>query len=175
LFVAHGFKRKGLPAIVKALENLNNKNIHIIIAGSGNPKEIQINSDIVKSNAHFIGVIKDMDRLYPVADAFIHPTLGDTYGMVVLEAMSHKLPVIVSNNKYCGFSEHLGIQDAIILESPRDENEISKSINDLRVNSNTRDKIAKSGYEKAIKITWEKTLEQTLQVIDLIDKSTKKL
>jgi|JYMV01.1.fsa_nt_gi UDP-glucose:(heptosyl)LPS alpha-1,3-glucosyltransferase len=175
LFVAHGFKRKGLPAIVKALENLNNKNIHIIIAGSGNPKEIQINSDIVKSNAHFIGVIKDMDRLYPVADAFIHPTLGDTYGMVVLEAMSHKLPVIVSNNKYCGFSEHLGIQDAIILESPRDENEISKSINDLRVNSNTRDKIAKSGYEKAIKITWEKTLEQTLKVIDLIDKSTKKL
>ena len=44
LFVAHGFKRKGLPAIIKALEILNNKDIHIVVAGSGNPKDIQINS-----------------------------------------------------------------------------------------------------------------------------------
>jgi len=175
LFVAHGFKRKGLLTIIKALEILNNKDIHIIVAGSGNPKKIQINSDIVKSNTHFVGVIRDMDQLYPVVDTFIHPTLGDTYGMAVLEAMSHKLSVIVSNNKYCGFSEHLEIQDAILLKDPRDANEISKSIDRLRANSNVRNKIAESGYEKAIKITWEKTFKQTLKVIDLIDNSMKKI
>jgi len=119
LFVAHGFKRKGLPAIIKALEYLDNKNIHIIVAGNGKPEKVKIYSSIVKTNTHFIGSVENMSELYPVADTLIHPTLGDTYGMVVLEAMSHKLPVIVSSSEYCGFSEHLSNKEAIILGNPR--------------------------------------------------------
>jgi len=175
LFVAHGFKRKGLPAIVEALEILNNKDIHIVIAGSGNPKDIQIKSPVLQENTHFIGVVKDMSELYPVADALIHPTLGDTYGMVVLEAMSHKLPVIVSNSKYCGFSEHLNKKNAIILRNPRDAIEISESINLFNVNSDLRKKISKMGYEKAIEITWKNTLKQTIRAINFICQKREKL
>ena len=128
LFVAHGFKRKGLPAIIKALEMLNNKDTHIVVAGSGNPKDIQINSPTVQNNTHFIGVVENMSELYPMADTLIHPTLGDTYGMVVLEAMSHKLPIIVSSKQYCGFSEHLNNDNALIVSNPKDSNELSNHI-----------------------------------------------
>ena len=168
LFVAHGFKRKGLPAIIKALEILNNKNIHIVIAGSGDPKEIQINSPVVQNNIHFIGVVKNMGELYPVADTLIHPTLGDTYGMVVLEAMSHKVPVIVSSDQYCGISEHLDSKNAIILNNPRDPIEISKAINLFIVNSDFKKKISIAGYKKAIETTWENTLKQTIKSINTI-------
>ena len=168
LFVAHGFKRKGLPATVKALEILNNKDIHIVIAGSGNPKDIQIKSPTLQDNTHFIGVVKDMSELYPVADALIHPTLGDTYGMVVLEAMSHKLPVIVSNSKYCGFSEHLNSKNSILLDNPRSPMEISRAIQAFNVNSNLRKEISVAGYKKATSVTWEKTLKQTVKAINSI-------
>jgi len=163
LFVAHGFKRKGLPAIIKALEILNNKDIHIVVAGSGNPKTIKINSPIVQSNTHFIGVIKNMSELYPVADAFIHPTLGDTYGMVVLEAMSHKLPVIVSSANYCGFSEHLDKDEAIILDDPINSMEISQGIKTLTETKELRIKISDNGFKKSQTISWENTLNQTLK------------
>jgi glycosyltransferase involved in cell wall biosynthesis len=162
LFVAHDFKRKGLPAIIKALETLNNKDIHIVVAGSGNPKTIKINSPIVQSNAHFIGIIKNMSELYPVADAFIHPTLGDTYGMVVLEAMSHKLPVIVSSAKYCGFSEHLDQDAAIILNDPTNSMEISQGIKTISGKKELRIKISENGFKKSQTINWENTTNRTL-------------
>lgn len=162
LFVAHGFKRKGLPAIIKALEILNNKDIHIVVAGSGNPKAIEINSPTVHSNTHFIGVIKNMSELYPVADAFIHPTLGDTYGMVVLEAMSHKLPVIVSSAKYCGFSEHLDRDEAIILNNPENSIEISQGIKTITEEKELCIKISENGFKKSQEISWENTTNRTL-------------
>jgi UDP-glucose:(heptosyl)LPS alpha-1,3-glucosyltransferase len=162
LFVAHGFKRKGLPAIIKALEILNNKNIHIVVAGSGNPKDIQINSPSVQNNTHFIGVVKNMNELYPVADTLIHPTLGDTYGMVVLEAMSHKLPVIVSSDQYCGFSEHLSSEEAIILNDPKSSTEISIGIQTLTNQLELRNKISESGFKKSQTINWENTTNETL-------------
>ena len=168
LFAAHGFKRKGLPAIIKALEELNDNNIHIVVAGSGNPKDIKISSPVVQNNIYFIGMVKNMNELYPVADTLIHPTLGDTYGMVVLEAMSHKLPVIVSNSQYCGFSEHLDSKNAILLSNPRDPIEISEAIHSLNVNLHLRKKISTTGYKKAIGVTWEETLKQTTKAIDSI-------
>ena len=162
LFVAHGFKRKGLPAIIKALEILNNKDIHIVIIGSGDPKEIQINSPVVQKSTHFIGVVKNMGEVYPVADTLIHPTLGDTYGMVALEAMSHKLPVIISNSKYCGFSEHLGDDDAVILNNPTDSQEISQKIQILKYQLEFRKKISETGFKKSQTINWENTINKTL-------------
>jgi len=163
LFVAHGFKRKGLPAIIQALEDLNNQDVHIIVVGSGNPKEIRINSPTIQKNTHFIGVVKNMNELYPVADALIHPTLGDTYGMVVLEAMSHKLPVIVSNAQYCGFSEHLNNEEAIILNNPQSSKELSKKIKMLNTQINLRNKISANGFRKSKQISWDNTTLETLK------------
>ncbi len=171
LFVAHGFKRKGLPTIIKALEILNNKDIHIIVAGSGNPKDIQINSPVVQNNTHFIGMVRNMSELYPVADMLIHPTLGDTYGMVVLEAMSHKLPVIVSSKQYCGFSEHFSSDEAIILDNPKISKEISHGIETLYNQIDFRKKIAENGLKKAKKINWDTTTNCTLKSYSKICKN----
>jgi UDP-glucose:(heptosyl)LPS alpha-1,3-glucosyltransferase len=163
LFVAHGFKRKGLPIIIQALEDLNNQDIHIIVVGRGNPKEIKINSPTTQKNTHFIGVVKNMDELYPIANVLIHPTLGDTYGMVVLEAMSHKLPVIVSNAQYCGFSEHLTNEEAIILDNPQNSKELSKKIEMLHNQVDLRDKISENGFRKSQQISWGSTTLKTLE------------
>ena len=103
----------------------------------------------MQNNTHFIGVIKNMSKLYPVADTLIHPTLGETYGMVVLEAMSHRLPVIVSSAKYCGFSEHLDSYEAIILNNPTDSQEISMSIQTLTNQLELRNKISENGFKKS--------------------------
>ena len=168
LFVAHGFKRKGLPAIIKALEILNNKDIYIIVAGSGDPKDIKIDLPLVQNNTHFIGVVENMSELYPVADTLIHPTLGDTYGMVVLEAMSHKLPVIVSSVNYCGFSEHLDNEEAVILNDPTDSQEISMGIQTLTNQLELRNKISENGFKKSQAINWKNTTNKTLDAFKKI-------
>ena len=62
-----------------------------------------------------------MRLAYEAADCLVHPTLEDTFAMVVLEAMAHGLPVVVSASTYCGISGLLtdGV-NGLILDDPQD-------------------------------------------------------
>jgi len=88
--------------------------------------------------------------------------------MVVLEAMSHKLPVIVSSAKYCGFSEHLNGDNALIISNPKDLNELAKYIKILYSQVELRDKIAENGLQKSQTISWENTTKNTLDAYEKI-------
>ena len=111
-----------------------------------------------------------MSELYPASDAVIHPTIDGTYDMVVLEAMSHKLPVIiVSSVNYCGFSEHLSSEEAIILDNPRSSKEISKNIELLNNQPELHNKISENGLKKSKKISWNSALKVTIQAYKQID------
>jgi UDP-glucose:(heptosyl)LPS alpha-1,3-glucosyltransferase len=109
-----------------------------------------------------------MTNLYQNVDALIHPTLVDTYGMAALEAMSAKLPVIVSNKKYCGFAEHLNDDQALILDNPKDKIELSKKINLIFSDIEFRKTIAEKGYKKSQSISWKNTLEKTLLAYNIV-------
>ena len=161
LFVANDFKKKGLPTLISALEQLNNHKIHLLIAGNGSAEQIQIPQS-TQTNIHFLGVVKEMEALYSNVDALIHPTRVDTYGMVALEAMAQQLPVIVSNRHYCGFSEHLTEDEATLLEQPENSKEIAEKIDFLFKHPEDRNRMAQQGFTKSQSITWEQTLNQTL-------------
>ena len=105
-----------------------------------------------------------MSELYPASDAVIHPTIDGTYDMVVLEAMSHKLPVIiVSSVNYCGFSEHLNNEEAVILNNLKDSQEISIGIQTLTNQLELRNKISENGFKKSKTINWGNTTNKTLK------------
>jgi glycosyltransferase involved in cell wall biosynthesis len=161
LLVANDFKKKGLPVLLQALEQLNNPQIHLVVAGNGKIEQLQIPNRI-KQNIHFPGIVKEMEKLYSNVDVMVHPTQVDTYGMAVLEAMAQQVPVIVSNQHYCGFSEHLTSQNAVLLENPLNSKEIAEKIDFLFNNPRDRSKIAYQGFKKSQGITWNQTLEQTL-------------
>ena len=167
IFVANNFKKKGLPKIIESLEMLSNEKLHLVIAGNGNSKKIKIPNSI-SSNIHYLGVIKNITLLYPQADALLHPTLADTYGMAALEAMAAGLPVVISNKEFCGLSEHLNENQAVLLENPRDAIELAKKIDLLCKNTEYRDRIAKNGFEKSKTISWGNTLSKTLAVYNSI-------
>jgi UDP-glucose:(heptosyl)LPS alpha-1,3-glucosyltransferase len=170
LFVGNDLIKKGLPTVIKALKILRNDHIHLAIAGNGKENVVNIPAEL-KNTIHFLGVVNNMIDLYQKADCLIHPTLVDTYGMAVLEAMSAKLPVIVSNKNYCGFAEHLNDEQALILENPKDAIELSKMINLMLTDTSLREKITINGFEKSKSISWENTLEQTLLAYNIVLKN----
>ena len=167
LLVANDFIKKGVPTSIRSIELLNNKNIHLIVAGKGRISKINI-PDSISNNIHFLGQITNMRSIYSEADLLIHPTLVDTFGMAPLEAMSMNIPVILSNMQYCGFSEHLDESEAIILNNPKDEVELAKQIDFLYRNDSARNKIAKKGNIKSKSINWDNALHKTQEIYDLI-------
>jgi len=164
LFVANDYQRKGLLVLLEALKVINNPSIHLVVAGDDKPDKFAepVSTAGLKNQVHFIGKCHDMHALYPVADTLVHPTLADTYAMVVLEAMAHSIPVIVSNASYCGFSEHLSTDEAILITNPKDHSEIAEHINTLLTDTNLRKSLAENGKKKTLSIRWEDTVKQTL-------------
>ncbi len=166
LSAANDFKKKGVQKIIDALGQLNQPEIHLAIAGNGKTDTLNIPASL-RSNIHLLGAVDNMDALYSAADLLMHPTLVDTYGMVALEAMAHKLPVIISNRNYCGFSEHLSKHEAILLENPECADEIAEKISFLFNQPEERFKIAQRGWLRSQTITWNATTSATLHAYQL--------
>ena len=123
LFVANDYQKKGLDALLEALAQLPDD---VVLAVVGNPAQIFLFSQRAQTlsldkRVFFLGSLKDVGAAYEAADCLAHPTLEDTFGMVVLEAMSYGLPVVVSGSEHCGIAGLLkdGI-NAVILDDPED-------------------------------------------------------
>ncbi|UUZ73630.1 glycosyltransferase [Polaromonas sp. P1(28)-8] len=88
-------------------------------------------------------------------DGLVHPTLEDTFAMVVLEAMAYGLPVVVSGPRYCGISGLLqdGV-NAMILEDPRDANKLAQLIQQVMGQPALQDRLMQGATEFARHYQW---------------------
>ncbi len=131
LFVANDYRKKGLDALLKALAELP---LDCYVAVVGNAAQIaefqaEVDAGSNRGRVFFLGALNDMDDAYCAADCLAHPTLEDTFAMVVLEALAHGLPVVVSSVTYCGVSGLLVDKvDALILNNPRDTAELRHAL-----------------------------------------------
>lgn len=123
LFVANDYARKGLDALLQALLQLPAE-VQLAVVGSRNPLPVYqalVQRLGLEPRVHFLGPLADVAPAYQAADVLVHPTLEDSYAMVVLEAMAHGLPVVVSGPAHCGISRELHDgEQALLLAEPRD-------------------------------------------------------
>ncbi|WP_449462585.1 glycosyltransferase family 4 protein [Tardisphaera miroshnichenkoae] len=96
LFVARLTRVKGTDVILSLADRLaDDKRVEFHVAGGGPmEREVAKNNNIV-----YHGALNDEDltKLYRQCDLFVYPTRGDTFGLVVLEALSSGLYVIASD------------------------------------------------------------------------------
>ncbi|UUZ75921.1 glycosyltransferase [Polaromonas sp. P1(28)-13] len=98
----------------------------------------------------FLGSLKDVRPAYEAADCLVHPTLEDTFAMVVLEAMAYGLPVVVSGPQYCGISGLLQhAVNAMILDDPRDVNNLVQLVARVLGQQTLQDQLAQGAKEFA--------------------------
>ena len=123
LFVGNDFRKKGLPALIAALVHLPD-DVFVAVVGNAAQKSLvqqELDASGQSARIFFLGALPAVDVAYQAADCLAHPTLEDTFAMVVLEAMAHGLPVVVSSAAFCGISALLSADvDALLLTDPRD-------------------------------------------------------
>jgi len=159
LFVANDYPRKGLDALLLALPRVPEDAMLIVV---GNPAGIAQYQDKargmgVAQRVLFLGALKDIDLAYRAATALVHPTLDDTFAMVVLEAMAYGLPVVVSGPAHCGISAMLrNGQDALLLEDPRDDCRLAEAVARVLDDPALAAKLSEAGRLFAQGHTWQK-------------------
>jgi UDP-glucose:(heptosyl)LPS alpha-1,3-glucosyltransferase len=122
LFVGNDYRKKGLPALLQALSQLPAGRFLAVVGNADQIAEFrpQVQSLGLRDRVFFLGALSDVSVAYRAADCLAHPTLEDTFGMVVLEAMAHGLPVVVSDAEFCGIADFLTHgENAYVLNDPR--------------------------------------------------------
>ena len=156
LWVGNNAIKKGLPTLLGALAGLP-KDVFLVLVGSATPENkwrSQVAALGLQDRIYFKGVLEDMTLVYTAADLLVHPTLEDTFGMVVLEAMSHAVPAIVSSEQYCGISAELThLNNAWILQDPLDAKALKKAI-ESSLESNTHEAMSQQAIAWAGTQDW---------------------
>ena len=156
LFVGNDFDKKGLSALLQALALT--PGLHVAVVGQGRHLQRyreQIATLGLADRVHLLGSLSDVTPAYAAADWLVHPTTEDTYAMVVLEAMASGLPVIVSSARFCGVAAELThTVNALILDDPRDEKQLSERLLSLLEDPSLRESLSRAGLSFAQERTW---------------------
>ena len=157
LFVGNDYRKKGLQTLLQALVQLP---AVAVLAVVGNPAYIpafreQAQSSGLAERVFFLGSLKDVGPAYEAADCLVHPTLEDTFAMVVLEAMAHGLPVVVSGPRYCGIAGLLqhGV-NAMILDDPRNVPRLTQALLDVLSRPTLVDRLVQGATDFALHYQW---------------------
>jgi glycosyltransferase involved in cell wall biosynthesis len=159
LFVANDYRRKGLDALLPALKLLP-ADVQLVVAGKPGAasRYVALARQLgLDARVHFLGPQDDLTPAYRAADCLAHPTLEDTYAMVVLEAMAHGLPVVVSGPAHCGISRELHDgQEALLLHDPRNSTDLARLVRRVLDDDQLADRLRGQGLAFAQAHTWER-------------------
>lgn len=100
--------------------------LHLNIIGYG-PEEERLKG-IANNNIYFIGPV-DNEKLpayYQNHEVFILPSLSETWGLVVEEALNNGLPVLLSKN--CGIYESLRTEGVVLAFNPFDMESLNQAV-----------------------------------------------
>ena len=117
--------------------------------------ELGITPDVV-----FTGgvTLEETVRFYQAADALVYPSLNETFGLPILEAMACGCPVVTSDTS--AMPETAG--GAAILSDPRDPASIARAI--VQAAGPARGRLRDLGLRRAGQFTWGTTAAATLDV-----------
>nr|WP_295768107.1 glycosyltransferase family 4 protein [Rhodoferax sp.] len=131
LLVGNDFRKKGVPALLQALPQMS-ADVYVAVVGNAAQQSLvqaELQASDQTHRVFFLGALTAVDLAYQAADCLAHPTLEDSFAMVVLEAMSHGLPVVVSSAAYCGIAAQLQHgQEALLLPDPRDASALAQAL-----------------------------------------------
>ncbi|GAB2905980.1 glycosyltransferase family 4 protein [Streptomyces mayteni] len=95
--------RKGLPVLMRALPGIlaEHPDARLLVAGRGDEKEAVADLPVrMRDRVEFLGMISDEDkaRLLRSVDLYVAPnTGGESFGIILVEAMSAAAPVLASD------------------------------------------------------------------------------
>jgi glycosyltransferase involved in cell wall biosynthesis len=139
----------------------------VFVGGSDQPAySSQIRAKVVElgleDRIRFLGYLKhsELAYVYRGADVFVYPSLFETFGLTLLEAMACGVPVVCSNRG--SLPEIAG--GAALEVNPELTEEIAQSIWRVLSDENLRKSLVYKGLARANDFSWEKTAANTLGV-----------
>lgn len=154
LFIGRDWERKGGPALLQAFSEVRESHpaAELVIVGA--------KPEITMPNCRVLGDMP-MDRLsalYASASIFCVPSLSEPFGVVFLEAMMHRLPVIASRIGALPDMVQEGVTGRLV--TPNDPSSLARSLIELLADADLCRRMGDAGYAHAASnYSWKKVGE----------------
>jgi glycosyltransferase involved in cell wall biosynthesis len=164
LCVAQKREHKNLARLIRAVAAIRAEDVQLVLAGEPTPHERDLRTLAVELGigvrVHFPAWVseRELAGLYELASCFVLPSFMEGFGLPVLEAMQHGIPVACSNAS--SLPEVAG--PAAVYFDPSIEDEIARAIERLLHDRSLADELVRRGYERCAQFTWEATARRTL-------------
>lgn len=161
--------RRLLLAYAKATQE-SRIHFHLALAGAPGWQQEDLAGLAAQLNmtdqVHFLGYVSDdtLAALYQGAHFFTFPSLFEGFGLPILEAQSHGVPVMCANNS--SLPEIAG--DGALLVDPTDVDAIADAMLRLSEDEALRQELIERGYANADRFSWEKAARETLAVFEKV-------
>ncbi|MCF8218510.1 MAG: glycosyltransferase family 4 protein [Bacteroidales bacterium] len=167
-FLGNTDPKKNTRNVLRAFDHYLSKNQAIPLVmldfGEENLKDIlkEIGKPHLRKHIHLTGYIinSDLPAIYNLSEVFLYPSLRESFGIPMLEAMACGTPVITSNTS----SMPEIADDAAYIVDPSKPESISLGIYRLLNNHSLRNKNIQKGFKRASEFSWRDTAEKTLKI-----------
>lgn len=155
-------KRKNVSRLVEAFERMPDDWRLVLAGGSGYGIEeifARIERSPARGRIEIAGYVppEALERLYRRARIFAFPSLDEGFGIPILEAMTHGLPVVASSRP--ALEEAGG--GAALLVNPLDTDELAGALCRLAREPELRAELIRRGRTHAAARTWANAVERT--------------
>jgi UDP-glucose:(heptosyl)LPS alpha-1,3-glucosyltransferase len=162
-----GDARKGLRPALEAVAGVPDARLLVVSHSAPGPWVGLARTLAVESRVTWAGPLADIEVPYGAADALLHPTIYDSFGLVVAEAMAAGLPVVVSPQ--AGICDL--IRDGETGLVARTAEEARSALSRLATDRGLAARLAEAGRRTADLHTWDRTAEATLAVYAALERT----
>ncbi len=106
----------------------------------------------------------DLPAIYSLCELFLYPSLRESFGIPMLEAMACGVPVITSNTS--SMPEVSG--DAAYLVDPYDPKQITAAMKDIMNNISLRQDLVGKGLAQSARFSWRKMAEDVKEIYQTV-------
>jgi phosphatidylinositol alpha-mannosyltransferase len=171
--------RKGLQVLLAALPAIiaEHPGVRLVVVGPGDVEGMreELNDDL-RQRITFLGLAPEAEKIaaYHSVDLYIAPnTGGESFGIVLLEAMASRTPVLASDLE--SFSRVLDRGRAGVLFRNEDPADLAAKANALLADAGRRRELAEAGYQRAWLFDWSRVAAEVLDVYSLVTSTGEKV
>ncbi len=161
-----GDARKGLRPAMHAVARVAGTRLLVVGHSPAGPYLAEARHLGIADRLTWAGPLADPADAFDAADVLLHPTIYDAFGLVVAEAMSHGLPVIVPRT--AGIAELIEHGRSGWITENNGAEPTATALRELAADTAQRQRLAAAGRALAATRTWDHVTEQTLAVYERI-------
>lgn len=168
-FLGNKAPKKNMKRVLEAYAAYIDQNLtplNLVIAESSENDIMQLLTEINRKDIFekiiLIGYVQhsELPYIYNLATLFLYPSLRESFGIPIIEAMACGTPVITSNTS----AMPEVADDAAMLVNPFDVEAITQAIKKVLENKKLYNHLKYSGLNRAMAFSWENTAQKTINL-----------